>query len=125
MGKHSKKARRAERRHYREWLAKDRLTVRLTMLDDYPHGDIVMAEVHGRGAEEWADHDQTIAGDTWEGTGDDSFVYAMPCNHAGLVEELRAEGYSLDLSEYQEPESDCESVDCTDKECGWKAEASI
>lgn len=93
------------RRHIRRTLQKDRLTVKLCTMGDYPHADTVMAEVQGLNAHAWADHDGYIAGSSWETPRDmPGFAYAMPCNHAGLVNELRAEGYVLDLSEYSEPD---------------------
>ena len=95
-------------------LDKDRLTVKLSMCDDYPHGDVCMAVVEGRWAEAWAEHDQTIAGDSWENPDGDDFVYAMPCNSATLVDELKAEGYSVDASEWSEPDYD---EPCGQKSC--------
>lgn len=95
-------------------------TVKLSTMDDYPHNDVVMAEVSGRGADKWADNDQYIAGSSWETPRDmPNFAYAMPVNHDGLVAELRKEGYKLDLSEYEVPEKLCKEVGCTDRECGW------
>lgn len=101
---------------------KDRLVVKLSDLDDYPHGDVVLAEVSGPGAHAWADSDQSIGGSSWETPSDmPDMAYAMPCNHAGLVAELRKEGYRLDLSEYSEPVALCADCDCTDPECGWRS----
>jgi hypothetical protein len=114
MSKHANKA----RRHRRRMLDKKRLVVKLSTLDDYPHNDVVLAEVRGWGAHEWADWDGYINGDSWETARDmPGYAYAMPGNHAGLVEELRAEGYELDLSEYEEFNKDCEDVGCEDEEC--------
>ncbi len=54
-------------------------------------------------ADQWADSDQYVAGATWERL-DDHQIYAMPVDHPGLVAELRAEGYRLDLSNYETEE---------------------
>ncbi len=86
---------------------KDRLTVKLSNSEseDAQVGGWVMAEIEGDFAHEWAESDGSIGGSSWETASDmPDFAYAMPCNHAGLVEELRKEGYVLDLSEYLTPE---------------------
>jgi hypothetical protein len=98
----------------------DFYTVKLRDCDDYPHGDVIMAEVEGEHVHEWADSDGYLGGDSWETPSDmPGFAYAMPCNHAGLVAELEAEGYVLDLSEYNEPIDNCRDADCHDPECPW------
>ena len=92
------------RRHWRRTVNKTRLAVKLSNLD----GDdgCVLAEVRGWGAHAWAEWDQTLAGSTWEGPRDmPGYAYAMPVDHAGLVGELSAEGYDLDLSEYSRPDA--------------------
>lgn len=98
-----------------EAIRKDRLTVRLSIPgDNEAHRDVCFAIVEGDNAHVWADHDQTIAGDSWECASDmPGTAYAMPVNHPGLVAELQAEGYKLDISEYDEPDwLPCESEDC-------------
>lgn len=105
------------------WERKDFYTVKLTSCGDYPHGDVIFAEVRGEHAEAWADSDHSIAGDTWESTGDPGFVYAMPSNHDKLVEELQRQGYVLDLSDYPGPPvMSCMVVDCTAKDCWYRQE---
>jgi hypothetical protein len=52
---------------------------------------------------QWADHDQTIAGASWEGTGDEGLAYASTYWHGDLIAELEKEGYDLNLSQYCEP----------------------
>lgn len=89
------------RRHTRRTLDKGRLVVKLSTRDD---GLSVLATVRGWGAHAWAKHDQTIAGDRWEAPRDlPGFAYALLCNVPGLIDELRGEGYRLDLSEYDDP----------------------
>lgn len=59
------------------------------------------AEVHDPYAHQWADNDQCIDGSSWETASDmPGFAYTILTDRPSLVEELRAEGYSLDLSEY-------------------------
>ena len=76
----------------------------------------MLAEVTGRYAHAWAENDQSIAGSSWETAKDmPHFAYAMPSNSVTLVDELLKEGYTLDLSEYSEPDfsEPCEE----DQEC--------
>ena len=62
-----------------------------------------MVEVHDTFAHEWADSDQTIDGSSWETARDmPGFAYTIICNRPGLVAELEAEGYRLNLSQYHE-----------------------
>lgn len=80
---------------------KSSLVVRLETCDD---GITVLATVEGRAAHEWARTDQTIAGSRWETPRDmPGVAYAMPANEPGLVDELRREGYRLDVSAYEPP----------------------
>lgn len=102
------------------WQRTDWMTVRLRNSDDYPHGDMVMAEVEGPDAHRWADHDGYIGGSSWETPRDMTGFAAMLCNHSGLVAELRAAGYDLDLSEYSEPIQSCDDADCEDPECPYR-----
>ena len=102
-------------------ILKPRYTVKLSTMNDYPHADVVMAEVTGRWAHAWAENDGYIAGDSWETAKDmPHFAYAMPCNSTTLVDELRKEGYTLDLSEYSEPDFSEAS-----KPCGMKGNCSF
>lgn len=90
---------RKRRRHWRRTVDKGRFTVKLSNVDGDDVG--VLATVRGWGAHEWARWDQTIAGSRWETPRDmPGFAYAMPCNDPGLADELNAEGYDIDLSEY-------------------------
>jgi len=67
-------------------------------------GRNVTAYAEGPYAHEWADWDGYIAGSSWETPSDmPGTAYACPCDHPGLVAELRAEGYKLDLSDYEDP----------------------
>lgn len=75
-------------------------TVSLDNLDDREGCVMVTASGHGAGA--WAKRQQSIGGSSWERDGSD-FAYAMPCDHAGLVAELEAEGYVLNLDDYSPP----------------------
>jgi hypothetical protein len=83
--------------------SRKQFTVKLDNLDD--RDGCVMATIEGPDAHLHAKDDQTIAGSRWECAGDmPELAYAMPCDHAGLVAELEAEGYDLDLSEYCPPD---------------------
>lgn len=111
MSIQSKKA----RRHWRRTVTKSRFVVKLSNID----GDdvCVLAEVRGWGAHAWAEWDQTIGGSSWETARDlPGYAYAMPVNHAGLAEELGAEGYDLDLSEYSPPDERADEGDDPDRE---------
>lgn len=122
MSKHNNK----RRRHQERTVRKDRLRVKLSTMDDYPHRDIVLAEVRGWGAHEWAEWDGYIGGDSWETAKDmPGYAYAMPVNSDTLVEELLAEGYVLDLSDYDTPEESCEACDCEDEHCGFRPEDEL
>jgi hypothetical protein len=102
---------RKARRHWRRTVNKVRLTVKLTNLDSDASG--VLAEVRGWGAHEWARWDQTIAGSSWETARDmPGYAYTILVNDPGLVRELRAEGYALELSEYSEPDPEAYGVAC-------------
>ena len=102
---------RKARRHWRRTVNKVRLTVKLTNLDGDDFG--VLAKVQGWGAHEWARWDQTIAGSSWETPRDmPGYGYTILANYPGLVKELRAEGYALDLSEYSEPDLDLYGEAC-------------
>lgn len=64
------------------------------------------AEVHDDFAHMWADSDQTIDGSSWECASDmPGFAYTILTARPGLADELRAEGYDVDESEYTAPES--------------------
>lgn len=65
--------------------------------------DSVVAMVQGPGASAWAKDDQSIAGSRWESDGPD-FAYAILSDHPGLLDELKSEGYELDLDSYSPPE---------------------
>lgn len=51
-----------------------------------------------------ATHDQSIAGSMWECPGDMDVAYAMPCDHPGLLEELKSEGYVINEDNYSPPD---------------------
>ena len=46
--------------------------------------------------------DQSIQGTRWEAPRDTGIAYAVVCDHPGLVKELTAEGYELDLDGYKD-----------------------
>lgn len=61
----------------------------------------VLATVEGPGAQKWAENDMSISGSSWETPHDmPNVAYAMIADYPGLVNDLRAEGYKLDVSEY-------------------------
>ncbi len=78
----------------------DGYTVSLDNLDD--REGAVMVTASGSGAGQWAKRMQSIGGSMWERDGSD-FAYAMPTDHPGLVAELEAEGYVLNLDDYSPP----------------------
>jgi len=76
--------------------------VKLASLDGDDGG--VLATVQGWGAHAWARWDQSIGGSHWETPRDmPRLAYAMPSDDPTLIDDLRAEGYKLDLSEYAPP----------------------
>lgn len=97
----------------RRWALQNRMArckTRLTVALDN-QGDSLTAVVQGWRAGQWAASDQTIGGSGWEladgrlhSTPRSRLAYAMPGDYPGLAEELRKEGYRLDLSCYSEPE---------------------
>lgn len=92
------------RRHLRRTLDKSRLRVKLTPHPDYPNGSVLIAEVRGWGAWEWAHSDQSIASNRWETPPDlPGYAYSVISNHPDLVTELRYEGYVIDLKDYPNP----------------------
>jgi hypothetical protein len=80
------------------------VVIKLTNSDD--DATMIFAEVKYEFAEQWADATGSIAGGTWEGTGEPGFVYDLVCWHPALVDELVAGGYRLDLSEYSDPDAE-------------------
>lgn len=59
-----------------------------------------------RQAKAWADRHQSIDGSSWETARDlDGLVYTITYDRPGLIADLRAEGYTLDLSDY---DGECE-----------------
>ena len=98
MSLSSKKARRL----CRETTRKDRVTLVLTV-SDTPHRENVYIDVRGWGQEAWADRDGYLLGSTWESYGDGR-IWNMLTNGTGIVDELIAEGYSVDASDWSEPE---------------------
>lgn len=73
-------------------------------LCDYCGGEnvtrFVTASVVDMHAETWANSDQTIDGSTWESDGSGRSVYATLNDRETLVDELQAEGYRLNLTNY-------------------------
>lgn len=58
-------------------------------------------------ADAWANRHGSLAGGTWEcPDGDETFVYDTTVWHPKLIEELQAEGFDLDQSDYVEPDED-------------------
>ena len=80
------------------------VTIVVENSDDDPF--YVMLTVSDPNAEAWADMDQTIDGSSWEGTDVPSLVYTITSWREGLFDELRAQGYKLDFSQYSEPGED-------------------
>lgn len=60
----------------------------------------VSVTVHDPYAARWADGDQSIDGSSWESTDNGDMVYTVLTDRPGLADELSAEGYRLDLTEY-------------------------
>jgi hypothetical protein len=94
------------RRHLRRTLRKDRLT--LSLNNDSSYEGSVLISAQGWDAWLWAKNDQSIAGSRWESAGSD-YIYAMPSDHPKLVDELRKEGYKLDLTYYCFPEKEAQN----------------
>lgn len=88
-----------ERRRKRNVRKKNKMKIKLDNLDD--HDGCVMVTCEDKVA---AELDQTVAGARWECPADMDTAYAMPIDHAGLADELRKEGYELDLDEYCPPD---------------------
>lgn len=57
------------------------------------------------GSQLLAAYDQSIAGSLWECPSDMDIAYAMPCDHPGLLEELKAEGYDINDDDYSPPDA--------------------
>jgi hypothetical protein len=76
------------------------ITFRLENSDDDP--TTINLHAYYDHAKVWADWDQTIDGSSWECDGSD-FIYNILYWRPGLIDELKAEGYSLDQSVYCEP----------------------
>jgi len=95
----SKKARRL----YRETVRKDRVTLVLTV-SDTPHRENVYVDARGWGQEAWSAHAGYLLGSTWESYGDGRIWNMLP-NDPSIVEDLIAEGYAVDASEWSEPEA--------------------
>jgi hypothetical protein len=71
----------------------------------------VMFEIHDVIADAWADAHGSLCGGTWECPDKDtSFVYDMGSWHATLFDELMAEGYDLDFSEWSDPEEEDHAI---------------
>ncbi len=70
---------------------------------DRDDGMVLVLTPQGPEYEEAAEDDQTLEGSTWEDSGDDS-PYNLITDRVNLVEDLRKEGYVLNLSEYVPPE---------------------
>lgn len=56
------------------------------------------------GDREAAIEDQTIDGCLWEAPGDLDVAYAVLQDRPGLITELKAEGYEVDIHFYVEPD---------------------
>jgi hypothetical protein len=97
---------RLESRECREWCTNDPDHLECEACQGTKRDPCAIAEVSGPFAQEWADWDGHIGGSSWDTPSDmPDFAYAMPCDYPGLVEALRAEGYELDLSNYEEFEA--------------------
>lgn len=65
---------------------------------------MVVATVDAPFADVWADWNQSIDGSSWETPSDmPHMAYTTLFNRLGLVEDLRNEGFALDLSNYEAP----------------------
>lgn len=81
------------------------VTVHVSNCGDDPF--YVMFEIHDEIADAWADANGSLDGGTWEcPDGDTSFVYDMGLWYPGLFDKLKAEGYKLDLSAWDDPDED-------------------
>lgn len=76
--------------------------IRLSNSDDDPTQ--IIAIVEGDYADKWADHHGSLDGGTWESADGPTFVYDILYWRPGLFEELEADGYKFDHSEYSEPD---------------------
>jgi hypothetical protein len=79
------------------------VTLKLENSDDDP--TFVNVYVNAAYARIWAGNEQTTQGSTWECDGD-TFAYNSWAWHPEMLDELLADGYELDLSEYSEPDED-------------------
>ncbi len=71
--------------------------------EDRTDGMVLVTTECGQDYAEAVDDDRTIAGSTWEDSGDFSPYTIFP-DDAALVTRLRADGYVLDLRHYVAPE---------------------
>ncbi len=62
---------------------------------------MALAVVSDPFAEEWAEGDQYIDGSTWESCGNGE-IYTILVNRPGLYDELKADGYRVDATDYNE-----------------------
>jgi hypothetical protein len=89
------------------------------------------ATVTGPYADQWADFHGSLDGGTWERVDGPTHVYDILLWRPGLFDELMADGYIFDLSEYSEPDENDLAIaqhaaDCEACSYDWhKAEKDI
>lgn len=90
--------------HYEiEW-PKDLYEIRLDNQGDDPTQ--ITADVQGPYADEWCDATGSLDGGTWECADGPTFCYDILSWRPGLIDELVAEGYDLNLDCYGEPDDE-------------------
>ena len=83
---------------------KDGVTVKVSNCEDDPF--MVQFEVSDEIADAWADAHGSLCGGTWETADGTDFVYDSGVWYEGLFDELKAEGFNLDFSEWSDPEEE-------------------
>ena len=84
------------------WYSPALYTIKLTNSDDDPTQ--ILAVVRGAFAKQWGEFHGALAGGTWECADGPTFIYDTLSFEPSLVENLEAEGFDLDLSEYSDPD---------------------
>lgn len=86
------------------------LTVRLVLADE-TSADVVLATVTAPSAHAWAKAMVSIGGAKWETPSDmPNEAYATIGNHEDLPAKLRAEGYTVDDSEWEAPDDEAPTM---------------
>lgn len=84
------------------WCKADLYTIVVENTDDDPTQ--LMVHVSGEYAAQWAEYHGSLAGGTWEKADGPDFVYDIICWAPNLIEQVTAEGFDLDLSQYSDPD---------------------